>query len=437
MVTVFAGGPVPAVSHHQMLVFLLQLVVLLTCAVLLGRLAMRLRMPAVVGELAAGVLLGPSVLANVLPGLSDWLLPREPAQMHLVGVVAQLGVLLLVAVTGAHIDLGLFRRKGRTVGYVSAGSVLLPLALGIGLGFVLPVSLMGPEADRTAFALFMGSAVAISSLPVIAKTLLDMRLLHRDVGQLIVGSAAVSDIIGWLLLSVVSAMVATGVQPGPVARSVAYLVATLAFAVVAARPLAHWLLTRVGSEKHPESGITVVVILIVASAAGTHTLGMEPILGAFLCGIVIGSLGPAGRRPLSTARPFIMSVLAPLFFATAGLQVDLAALARPEVFLAGMAILVVAVTTKLVGGYVGARLSRLGHGEALAIGAGLNARGVVEIVLATVGLQLDVLTAASYTVIVLVAVVTSVMAPPMLRYATRSIPTTSAEVEREREFSAT
>ncbi|MFJ4972562.1 cation:proton antiporter [Streptomyces sp. NPDC088755] len=436
MVTMLAGGPVPGMSHHQMLVFLLQFAVLLISAVLLGRLAMRLRMPAVVGELTAGVVLGPSVFANLLPSLSGWLMPRDPSQMHLIGAVAQLGVLLLVAVTGAHIDLNLFRRKGRAIGCVSAGSVLLPLALGIGMGFLLPATLMGPEADRTTFALFMGIAVAISALPVIAKTLLDMRLLHRDIGQLIVGSAAVSDIVGWLLLSIVSAMVATGVELGLVVRTVAYLIAVLAFAAVVARPLARWTLELVGSEKHPESGIATIVVLIVASAAGTHALGMEPILGTFLCGIVIGSLGPAGRKPLSAARPFVMSVLAPLFFATAGLQVDLGALARPEVFLAGMVILAVAIGTKLVGGYVGARMGRLSRGESLAIGAGLNARGVVEIVLATVGLQLGVLTTASYTVIILVAVVTSMMTPPMLRYATRSIPTTSTEVEREREFSA-
>ncbi|MEU1126574.1 cation:proton antiporter [Streptomyces sp. NPDC005899] len=436
MVTLLAAGPMPGISHHQMLLLLLQFAVLLTSAVLLGRLATWLRMPAVVGELAAGVLLGPSVFANLLPGLSGWLLPRDPSQLHLVSAVAQFGVLLLVALTGAHIDLELFRRKGRAIGYVSAGSVLLPLALGIGVGLVVPATLRGPEADRATFALFMGIAVAISALPVIAKTLLDMRLLHRDVGQLIIGSAAVSDIVGWLLLSIVSAMAATGVEAGPVVRTVAYLIAVLAFTAVVGRPLARAVLTRAGSEKHPESGIAIIVVLVIASAAGTHALGMEPILGAFLCGLVVGSLGSTGRKPLSAARPFVMSVLAPLFFATAGLQVDLGALVRPEVFLAGVGILAVAVVSKLAGGYVGARMGRLGHGEALAIGAGLNARGVVEIVLATVGLQLGVLTTASYTVIILVAVVTSMMAPPMLRYATRGIPTTSDEVRREREFSA-
>jgi Kef-type K+ transport system membrane component KefB len=172
------------------------------------------------------------------------------------------------------------------------------------------------------------------------------------------------------------------------------------------------------------------------SAAGTHALGMEPILGAFLCGIVVGSLGPASRGSLDSMRTFVMATLAPLFLATAGLQVDLTTLGRPRVLLAAVITLVVAIGAKFAGSYLGARLGRLERLEALAIGAGLNARGVVEIVLASVGLRLGVLNTASYTVIVLVAVVTSVMAPPILRRATGRITTTTAEIKREREFTA-
>ncbi|MET9611137.1 cation:proton antiporter [Streptomyces sp. NPDC006512] len=436
MATLLGAGPVPAIGQHQMLLLLLQIGLFLAAAVLLGRLAERLRMPAVAGELSAGVLLGPSVLQNLAPGPSDWLLPRDPGQTHLLGAVAQLGVLLLVAVTGAHVDLGLLRRSGRAIGFVSAGSVLLPLALGIGLGYLAPASLMAPGADRTAFALFMGVAIAVSALPVIAKTLLDMRLLHRDVGQLIVGAAAVSDVVGWMLLSIVSAMVVTGVQAGLVAQAAGHLVAVLVFAAVVARPVARHVLRRANRTGHPERGAAAVVVLVVLSAAGTLALGMEPILGTFLCGIVIGTLGPEARQSLGALRPFVMAVLAPLFFATAGLQADLSALARPQVAAAAVVTLAVATAAKFAGGYLGARTGGLGHGEALAIGAGLNARGVVEIVIATVGLRLGVLTGATYTVVILVAVVTSVMAPPFLRRATRRIPGTTAEADREREFGA-
>lgn len=432
-----AAGPVPSIGHDQMLLFLLQIGVLLAAAVVLGMLAVRLGMPPLVGELSAGVLLGPSLFGEFMPGLAGWLLPKDPAQMHLLSAVAQLGVLLLVAITGAHIDLDLIRRKGRTIGYVSLGSVLLPLALGIGLGFLLPGSLIASGADRGSFALFIGVAIAISALPVIAKTLLDMRLLHRDVGQLIVGSAAISDIVGWLLLSVVSAMVATGAQVGVITQTVGCLTGVLAVAAFVVRPTARRVLRATERSGQPGVSVAAIVVMIMLSAAGTQALDMEPILGAFLCGIVISSLGSTSRKKLDTLRSFVMSTLAPLFFATAGLQVDLATLARPTVLAAGALTLLVAIVAKFAGGYLGARLGRLGHDESLAIGAGLNARGVVEIVIATVGLQLGILTTAAYTIIVLLAVVTSMMAPPFLRRATRRIPKTTAETEREREFAGT
>ncbi|MFB7211618.1 cation:proton antiporter [Streptomyces sp. NPDC056255] len=419
-----------------MLIFILQIGLLIAVAALLGRVAARLRMPPVVGELTAGVLLGPSVFGNVAPGLSHWLLPRDPEQMHLLSAVSQLGVLLLVAITGAHIDLGLLRRKRQAIGLVSVTSVLLPLALGFALGLVLPGSLMGGEGDRGTFALFIGVAVAVSALPVIAKTLLDMGLLHRNVGQIIVGAAAVSDIVGWLLLSIVSAMVTNGLRTGVVVESVGYLLVVLAVAVLLARPLAARVLRPAEGSAQRGFSLSLIVFMIMLSAAGTHALGMEPILGAFLCGIVVGSLGTASRRSLDSMRTFVMATLAPLFLATAGLQVDLTTLARPGVLIAAVITLAVAVVAKFAGGYLGARLGRLDRTESLAIGAGLNARGVVEIVLASVGLRLGVLNTASYTVIVLVAVVTSVMAPPILRRTTERIATTKAEIEREREFTA-
>jgi Kef-type K+ transport system membrane component KefB len=432
-----ATGPVPGLTHHQILIFLLQTGLLLATAIVLGRLAVRVNLPPVVGELTAGVVLGPSLLGNWLPGLSNWLLPRNPEQMHLLSAVSQFGVLLLVAITGAHIDLGLLKRKRRVIASVSAGTVLLPLLLGCGLGFVLPTQLMGDPGNRLTFALFIGVAVAVSALPVIAKTLLDMGLLHRNVGQIIIGSAAVSDIIGWMLLSIVSAMATRGLHSGVVLESVGYLLIVLAFAAFLAGPLIARLMgwaERAGGPAGTQVSLSVAIVLIILSAAGTQALGMEPILGAFLCGIVIGSLGKAGRRTLGTMRPFVMAVLAPIFLATAGLQVDLSALKSPKILLAGLATLAVAIGAKFVGGYLGARVGRLSGNEALAIGAGLNARGVVEIVLASVGLRIGVLTSGSYTIVVLVAVVTSVMAPPILRRTAARMPLTSTEIEREREF---
>jgi len=414
-----------------MLLLLLQIGVLLGAALGLGRLAARIGIPAVVGELCAGVLFGPSVLAHLAPGLSGWLLPRVAEQMHMLDAVGQLGVLLLVGITGMNIDIGLLRRKGATAVRVSAGGLLVPLGFGVAAGFALPATLVA-GADRTVFAWFIGVAMCVSAIPVIAKTLLEMRLLHRNVGQLIVSAAAVDDIVGWLLLSIVSASATTGVRAGHLALSVGYLAAVIVVVGTIGRPVVRTALRLSARSKEPGVTVAAVVLLLLLAAAGTQALGMEAILGTLLCGVLIGSSRGLDRERLAPLRTFVMAVLAPLFFATAGLRMDLTALGRPEVLASAAAVLLIAVAGKFVGVYVGARTSRLGHWEALALGAGMNARGVIEVIIAMVGLRLGVLTTEMYTIVVLVAIATSLMAPPMLRYAVRRIGgVTSEEQERE------
>ncbi|MFI9009194.1 cation:proton antiporter [Actinosynnema sp. NPDC053489] len=425
---VLSAAPPSTLGAHSLLVFLVQVGVLLGVALVLGRLAVRIGVPAVVGELAAGVVLGPSLLGAFAPVFDD------PTQLHLLDAVGQFGVLLLVGFTGMHLDLGLARRQGRAAAWVGAGGLLVPLGLGVAAGFALPSVMLGPAAERPVFALFMGVAVCVSAIPVIAKVLLEMNLLHRDIGQLTVTAAAVDDVVGWSLLAVVSGMAASGFTAGHVGWALGALVLVVVVAVVVGRPVARGALRL--AERSGDAGVTVavVVLLVIAFAAGTHALELEPVLGAFLCGLVISSVGGVAREPLAVVRTFVMGVLAPLFFATAGLRMDLTALRHPAVLGAALAVLLLAVVGKFAGAYAGARLARLSHWEGLAVGAGLNARGVIGVIVALVGLRLGVLTTEAYTVVVLVSVVTSLMAPPTLRYAARRIAVTEEEREREKAF---
>ncbi|MFD1146684.1 cation:proton antiporter [Saccharothrix hoggarensis] len=431
-----AAAPPGPLGAHQMLLFLLQIGVLLGAAFALGRLATKFRLPAVVGELAAGVVLGPSLLGAVAPGLSGWLFPADTGQIHLLDAVGQLGVLLLVGFTGMHIDLGLARRQGRAAAWVSAGGLLIPLGLGFGAGFLLPQAMIGEGTARPTFALFLGVAVCVSSIPVIAKVLLEMNLLHRDIGQLVVTAAALDDIVGWSLLAVVSGMATAGLTTGHVMLSVGALIVVAAFALLLGRPLIKRAMGMAARSDEPGVTVAVVVLLIVLFSAGTHVLELEPILGAFVCGLLISSSGLLNRERLSPLRTIVMAVLAPIFFATAGLRMDLTALRHPAVLGAAAVVLALAVIGKFSGAYLGARAGRLGHWEGLALGAGLNARGVIGVIVAMVGLRLGVVTTATYTVIVLVAVVTSLMAPPTLRYAIRRIAVTSEETDRAKSFSS-
>ncbi|MBB5958144.1 Kef-type K+ transport system membrane component KefB [Saccharothrix tamanrassetensis] len=432
---ILAAAPPSPLGAHQLLVFLVQLAVLLGAAFALGRLATRVRMPAVVGELAAGVVLGPSLLGPLWPALSRWLFPTDVTQIHLLDAVGQLGVLLLVGFTGMHLDVGLARRRGGAAAWVSAGGLLIPLGLGFAAGFALPAVMIGENADRPVFALFLGVAVCVSAIPVIAKVLLEMNLLHRDIGQLVVTAAAVDDVVGWSLLAVVSGMAGAGFTLGHVALSVGSLLVVGVVALVLGRPVVKGALTFANRSGEPGVAVAVVVLLTLVFAAGTHALELEPILGAFVCGLLLSASGLLDREKLTPLRTFVMVVLAPVFFATAGLRMDLTALRHPAVLGAAALVLVLAVVGKFVGAYLGARLGGLGHWEGLALGAGLNARGVIGVIVAMVGLRLGVLTTETYTIVVLVAVVTSLMAPPTLRYAVRRIAVTDEEREREKAFS--
>jgi Kef-type K+ transport system membrane component KefB len=372
------------------------------------------------------VVLGPSVLGAAAPAMQQWLFPAVAAQQNLLDAIGQVGILLLVGLSAAQLDLGFVRRKGKIVAGVSASAFLVPLALGIGIGFLAPKDLIGGESAPLVFALFSGTVLSVSAIPVIAKTLSEMRLLHRNVGQLTLASGTVDDALGWILLSVTGAMATVGVRAGDIAVTVVSLLGVLLVALVVLRPIVRGVLRRVDATE-PNRVITLVVVVMLGCAAATQALHLEAILGAFVAGLVIGNAQARALAPLLTV---VNVIFAPLFLATAGLRVDLRVLADPIVAVAAAVVLLVAVFGKFLGAFVGAALVRLPVWERVALGAGLNARGAVEIVIAMAGLRLGVLNSASYTVVVFVAVATSVMAPPLLRSAMRRVDHDTEEDQR-------
>jgi len=431
---VLALAPVAPIGGHRLLIFLVQVGLLLLLALCLGRLAIHLGLPAVVGELMAGVLLGPSVLDHVAPDLSSWLLPQQPDQFHLLDAFGQIGVLLLVGITGSQLDFAAVLRRGATAARVSVAGLVLPLGLGVAIGYLLPASLLPDQADRTVVALFLGVAMGVSAIPVIAKILMDMQLLHRNVGQLILAAGTVDDTIGWLMLSIVSAMATSSVRAGSVVVSIGYVAGFVAVAAVVGRPVVHMVMRLATRSEDPGPAIAATVVVVLLGAAATHALGLEPVFGAFVAGILVGTCGGVDPARLAPLRTLVVSVLAPVFFATAGLRMDLTLLAEPTVLAAASLVLLTAILGKFAGAYVGALASRLNRWEALALGAGMNARGVIEVIVAMVGLRLGVLSTELYTIVVLVAVVTSVMAPPILRISMARVEHTDEERLRERAY---
>lgn len=411
-------------SEHQVLVFLIQFVLLLTAARVLGQVARRVGQPAVVGELAAGVIIGPSVFGKALPDAFIWIFPVDAVQSGMLFTIGWVGVMLLLVVTGFETDLNLIARLGNAVVWVTLGSLIVPFAFGLGTGFLAPDSLVGAGTDRTIFALFLAAALTISSLPVIAQILSELRLLRRNFGQLTIAVAMANDVIGWIVVGVIAGMAHSGkLDLGELGQTLLWLTVFLVAAAIIGQRLVDavlYTLRRIGTGMG--GWVTVVMCFTFSIGAITQALGVEAVLGAFIGGILIGRSRYARRDVEDQVEVFTTSVVAPVFFATAGLRVDVGALADLEVAVWVVIIIIAATMSKIVGSWIGARSAGLVNREAFALGAALNARGALGIVIGTVGLSVGVLNEAAYTIVVIMSIATSVMASPILRRVTRDWP---------------
>jgi Kef-type K+ transport system membrane component KefB/nucleotide-binding universal stress UspA family protein len=422
-------------GDHEVLVFLVELVVILTVARTLGFLLSRLGQPAVVGELLAGIVLGPSILGRLAPGVFDWLFPPAADQGAMLYGVAWIGLLLLLAATGLESDLGVLTRLGRPAVLVTAGSLLVPLTVGFAVGFAVPAVLLGPEATTVVFAAFLAVALSISSLPVVARVLTELGMIRRNVGQLILAAAMSNDVIGWILLGLVAGLAGTGaIDLGGLGLTLLAVGLFLGLSMTVGQRMIDGVLRSVAVTNGPATtGALVVVVFVFAMGAITQALHVEAVLGAFVAGLVVGRSRWRDERVVRLIETVAYGLFAPVFFASAGLRVDLGVFTDPQVAWWSLIIVAVASVTKFVGAMAGARAGGLPNREGLALGAGLNARGALEIVIATVGLQLGVLNEASFGVIVVMAIATSVATPPLLRFILRGYEGTEAERQRLRD----
>ena len=425
--------PFTAAPHHDVLLLLVQVAALLFAARAMGEVAQRLGQPSVVGEILAGILLGPSVLSGMFPGLGAWIVPHTPVGGHLLETVSLMGAMFLLLITGLETDLQLIRRHARTALGVSFGGITVTFASGFLLGQWLPDTLLADPSERLVFSLFVATAMSISAIPVIAKVLMDLKLMRRDVGQTIIASGMSDDTVGWILLSIVAGLAAGGaVTADSVLRSVGSVLAFLLVSFTAGRWLVKRALDFVQDEvRSPDRLVTLVVAFTFAWGALTQALGLEAVLGAFVMGILFGQMP---RLPEAVHHKLItmsLAVFTPVFFAVAGLKVNVRTLLEPRLLLAALVVIFVATAGKVVGTYLGARLiGRRDHWTSLSFGAGLNARGAMEIIIATIGLQLGILSPDMFSIIVVMAMVTSLMAPPALRWVLARVTPEPEELER-------
>ena len=422
-------APLPSLGGHAVFLLLIQIALLLLAARIGGELCRRVALPAVVGELAAGILLGPSVLGHYFPDVSAAIFPRDPAQFHLLEAFGTTGMVLLLLLTGLETDLRLLRHLGRAALIASLMGMVFPFATGFGLGLLTPDAYLAQPDRRILFSFFLATAMAISAMPVIAKILMDLDLTKRNIGVVILSAGVVDDTVGWLVLSLIAGVASHGhVQFAQMLSTLALTAGFLLFAGAVLYPVARRLLTGITRRaRTPDADLVFLLVVTLACGAATEWIGIHAVFGAFIAGAVFRQVPELKQETVRKLESIVFPVLAPIFFGIVGLKVNLQDLGG-----GGMLALVVTIAClgKLVGVTVGGLWGGLSFWESLSIAVAMNARGAMELVVATIGLSLGILNQQMFSIIVVVAIFTSFMAPLGLRLTVPKVKMTEEEQRR-------
>lgn len=334
----------PTATHHDLLVFAMQIAILLLLARLLGEAARRLKLPEVVGEILAGIILGPSLLSSLIPAAGELLVPHNEAQSFMLDTMRLIGSIMLLLVTGMEIDLDLIRHEARTAAGVSIGGILLPFSAGLLLGFLLPDFLVGAETNRATFALFLATAMSISAIAVIAKILIDLDLMRRNFAQTTVAAAMIDDTLGWILMSIVVSLANQGqINPVAILLSVGKVVAFFALSFTLGRWVVKRVLIFVQDEMiAPERLLTLVFVFTFGGAALAMVFGLEAVIGAFIVGILLAMMPRLPEEVRRKINSLSRAFFAPLFFAIVGLKVNAISLLKPELLTMTIVVILVA-----------------------------------------------------------------------------------------------
>ena len=419
-------------ADHTLAIFAAELILLLLVGRLLGEAMNRIGQPALFGQLLAGVLLGPSVFGLLLPEARHFLFPDNKTLKAMIDAISQVGILLLLLLTGMETNLALVRRRKRTVVSSSLSGIAVPFALGVVLAYALPGDAIPMHENRLVTALFLGTAMSISSVKILAMVLMDVGAMRRDLGQLMLATAILDDSIAWIIIAVISGIASHGaVDLMSIGLSIAGTLLFLAVSLTIGRRLVTRLIVWVNDHMTIEVPvITAIIVVMLTMSLATELIGVHTALGAFVAGILVGQSPILTEQIETQLRGFIFAFFSPVFFAVAGLGMDLRTLADPTLAWFTLAIILVASIGKFSGAMVGGRLGGLTLRESLALGVGLNARGSTEVIIASIGLAMGALSNQLYTMIVAMAVVTTMAMPPMLRWVMGRVPLGEEEAKR-------
>ena len=408
------------VGVHQTEALLFFILLQLTVIVLVARIgteiAVRVGQSAVVGEIIVGILLGPSLFGLLAPDLFHYIFRSsapEPMQM-----MSQIGLVLLMFQIGLEFDFAhLSERSNRkAVLWVAIASLVLPFALGVSFGYFSAPSL-SPAAERVASALFLGTAFSITALPVLGRIMIELNMTRSPIGVIAISAAAINDVVGWLLLALVTAFAVSNLDGLGFALKVGAVLGFLLFCWVAVRPLLKWIIRRADVARNGMSAnlLGMMLAAIFIGAMATYQLGIFAIFGGFMMGVILHDEQAFVETWKSRIGPFVMVFFLPIFFTYTGLRTNIGGLDNAAAW--GWCALTIALATlgKYGGAYLAARAAGMKKHEANMLGVMMNTRGLMELIIINVGFDLGVISQQMFTILVIMAIVSNVMTSPLLR----------------------
>ena len=421
--------------------FLAQIVLLLLVGRLMGEAMLRIGQPAVMGQLIAGILLGPSVFGAIWPEAQRAVFAGGPQEKAMIDAVSQLGILMLLLLTGMEIDLRLVKRARRAAISTAAAGIVVPFACGFALGELLPAAMLPHPDQRIITSLFLGTALSIASVNIVAMVVREMGFIRRNVGMALIASAIIDDTVGWVIVAITLGLAVHGhVDAVALGQSVLGTAIFLAASFTLGRRIVFSIIRWTNDSFVSEVPVVTAILVIMGTMAlTTHLIGVHTALGAFVAGILVGESPILTRHIDEQLRGLVVALFMPIFFSLAGLHADLTIVKEPTLFFLTIGLILTASISKFAGAFVGGAVGGLSAHESLALGCGMNARGSIQVIVASIGLSMSVLSQDLFTMIVAVAVVTTMAMPPTLRWALLRLPLRRDErVRLEREaFEAT
>ena len=403
---------------------LAQLVAILTLSRLTGRLFVRFGQPRVVGEMFAGVLLGPSALGLVAPHLYDMLFPR--GSVRFLNALSQVGLMLFMFLVGLELDLGSIRRHGRAVILAAHAGIALPFFLGTAAALLLYRRLAPGGVPFIAFALFVGVAMSVTAFPVLARIIAEQTWRSSTLASLALSTAAVSDVTAWCILAVVIAVARDAATPIPLWVTAGGLLALVLLMGTVGRLAVAYLARRLTTDPRrdrvDDDALAAVIVVVLACALTTEMLGVHALFGAFLAGVVMPKDAATIQAIEARLREVLSIILLPIFFTFAGLRLRIGTISDGWTWAVCALVIVLSVVGKVGGSALAGRASGFSWRNAVSLGVLMNTRGLMELVVLNIGLDAGIISPPLYAVLVLMALLTTVMTTPLLRLIGPKVP---------------